>query len=147
MVDYTQMPDEEFWDEFSEITNEANRRRAIADAEEQQNALNKQTQWAAGIKEGDPWVQPTTAASAYFRDAIVTHNDKKWESLTPGNVWEPGVSGWREIALVPEWIQPTGAHDAYDAGDRVSHLGNEWISDVDANVWEPGVSGWIVAPA
>ena len=46
--------------------------------------------------DGEPWVQPTGAHNAYPLGITVTHVGKTWESLTPANVWEPGVSGWRE---------------------------------------------------
>lgn len=43
------------------------------------------------------WNQPTGAHDAYPVGAKVTHKSKNWENLTPANVWEPGVSGWREM--------------------------------------------------
>lgn len=97
-------------------------------------------------EDGNPWVQPTGAHDAYTKDALVTHDNKNWVSLIHANVWEPGVSGWREEGSGGPalWIQPTGAHDAYDAGDRVSHNDQIWESTVDGNVWEPGVYGWVL---
>lgn len=53
---------------------------------------------------GDPtaeypeWVQPIGAHDAYVANDKVTHNDKKWTSITDGNVWEPGVYGWEEVS-------------------------------------------------
>lgn len=44
------------------------------------------------------WVQPTGAHDAYALGARVTWNGKTWESTVGANVWEPGVSGWREVA-------------------------------------------------
>jgi len=94
--------------------------------------------------EGEAWVAPTGAHDAYPKDAAVTHAGKDWESLTAANVWEPGVSGWREVVGegYPAWVQPTGAHDDYDVGAIVSHNGSDWISTAASNVWEPGVYGW-----
>ena len=43
------------------------------------------------------WVQPTGAHDAYALGAKVTHNGKTWESTADANVWEPGVSQWREV--------------------------------------------------
>ena len=71
-------------------------------------------------------------------------------SLLDANVWAPGVSGWRETAMlapggaptIPAWVQPTGGHDAYPLGARVTHAGKTWTSNYAANVWEPGVFGW-----
>jgi hypothetical protein len=63
-----------------------------------------------------------------------------WWSLVDGNVWEPGVSAWRNIpesGEYPEWVQPTGAHDAYTEGFMVQHNGSLWVSLHPANVWEP----------
>lgn len=47
------------------------------------------------------WVQPTGAHDAYAKGSQVQHNDKVWESTTEANVWEPGVSGWKEIVIKP----------------------------------------------
>lgn len=86
------------------------------------------------------WTQPTGAHDAYIAGERVTHNGTVWISLTDANVWEPGVSGWREETASGEpspWVQPTGAHDAYNQGDRVTHNGSTWESNVDGNSWEP----------
>ena len=88
------------------------------------------------------------ALDAYREGARVIHDGREWESTTPANVWEPGVSGWRE--LVPEdvgpvtWVQPTGAHDAYRTGDGVSFEGRVYRSLTDSNVWSPAShpAGW-----
>ena len=51
---------------------------------------------------GDPaaqwpeWIQPLGAHDAYEMGAHVLHCGKHWVSQTGGNVWEPGVYGWRE---------------------------------------------------
>lgn len=97
--------------------------------------------------DGEPWVQPTGAHDAYKLGAEVQKDGKTWVSLTPFNVWAPGVSGWREKVTgggYPAWVQPTGGHDAYGLGARVAHKGSNWESTVAANVWEPGVFGWNV---
>ena len=97
---------------------------------------------------GPAWSQPTGAHNAYPLDAIVSHKGLGWRNLTPANVWEPGVSGWRltwgqpPADEWPAWVQPTGAHDAYQIGDKVSHAGKRWISTEANNVWEPGTFGW-----
>lgn len=98
--------------------------------------------------DGAAWTQPTGAHDAYAKGVTVTHNAKTWESLTPANVWEPGVSGWREVVAegYPAWVQPTGAHDDYDIGAIVTHNGQNWVSINANNVWEPGVFGWNVLP-
>lgn len=94
--------------------------------------------------EGDEWMQPTGAHDAYPLGAERTHGGKAWVSLVPFNVWEPGVSGWREVTSggPAAWMQPTGAHDAYPLGATVTHSGKEWESLTPFNVWEPGIWGW-----
>ena len=100
--------------------------------------------------DGQPWVQPTGAHDAYPLGITVTHGGKTWENLTPANVWQPGVSGWREQVAVgyPAWVQPTGAHDAYAKGARVSFEGSNYESLIDANVWSPTgyPQGWTLIP-
>jgi hypothetical protein len=98
------------------------------------------------------WVQvlgaglgPVGAVDGYAEGATVAHGGNVWVSTTAGNVWEPGVSGWRrqgEAGAPPPWQQPTGAHDAYALGAVVSHAGKVWASTAAANAWEPGVFGW-----
>ena len=75
------------------------------------------------------------------------HAGQVWENLTASNVWEPGVSGWRDpLNEWPAWVQPAGAHDAYQVGAKVTHAGNRWISTAANNVWAPGVFGWTQQP-
>lgn len=42
------------------------------------------------------WTQPDST-NPYKMGDKVTHNGKTWESTIDGNVWEPGVYGWKEI--------------------------------------------------
>ena len=42
------------------------------------------------------WIQPSGAHNAYAKGGKVTHGGKRWVSTAEGNVWEPGVYGWRE---------------------------------------------------
>ena len=44
-----------------------------------------------------PWVQPTGAHDAYDTGDRVTYQGATWESTINGNVWAPGVSGWRVV--------------------------------------------------
>jgi len=51
--------------------------------------------WKTVSEEECPiWIQPTGAQDAYPVDACVTHEGQEWISITPANVWEPGVFGW-----------------------------------------------------
>ena len=43
------------------------------------------------------WEQPDST-NPYAKGDKVTHNGKTWESTIDGNVWEPGVYGWAEVA-------------------------------------------------
>lgn len=89
------------------------------------------------------WRQPEGAHDAYPTGVWVWHAGQVWENLTAANVWEPGVSGWRDpVNEWPAWVQPTGAHDAYPLGAKVSFGGFHWTSTAAANVWAPGVFGW-----
>ncbi len=93
-----------------------------------------------------PWKQPEGAHDAYPVGALVYRNGHIWKNLTAANVWEPGVSGWRDTPATgyPQWVQPTGAHDAYKLDDIVTYQGQTYRSTINANVWAPGVFGWVV---
>jgi hypothetical protein len=119
---------------------QANLERAVQvnSAPEELAAVQELTLAGEGIEPGDPWRQPTGAHDAYPLGAVVSHNGGTWESTVAANVWEPGVSGWKDAGPgIPAWVQPTGAHDAYNQGDIVRHNDLVWQSNIDANVWEP----------
>ena len=129
------------------IGAELSRRETLANAGRAMDDIARSVLAAQGITDGDEWVQPTDATNAYPKDWTVTHDGKTWVSLTPANVWEPGVSGWREVVeegAAPEWVQPTGAHDAYQTGDHVMFEGQEYVSLIDGNTWSPTAypQGW-----
>ena len=122
------------------INQELGRRNTLATAEKKAAELNREFLAASGVVSGDVWRQPTSAVDAYPKDWTVTHDGKQWVSLVSGNVWEPGVSAWREVVEgggVPEWVQPTGAHDAYQTGDHVMFEGAEYVSLIDGNTCSP----------
>ena len=130
------------------IDTELDRRETLATAGRAMDDIARSVLAAQGITDGDEWVQPTDATNAYPKDWTVTHDGKTWVSLTPANVWQPGVSGWREVVEegsgAPEWVQPTGATDAYSKGDRVSYNGKVYESVIDGNTWSPTAypQGW-----
>ena len=41
------------------------------------------------------WTQPLGASDAYNAGDKVSHNGQEWVSIVDGNVWEPGVYGWK----------------------------------------------------
>lgn len=130
------------------VDAEVQRRAVIDNAPAVLNDLNHRVLTAEGATDGAPWRQPVGAHDAYPNGWTVTHNGKTWESLVAGNVWEPGVSGWREAVeeggAPPEWVQPTGGHDAYSIGDLVTFEGAVYRSVIDGNVWSPAAhpTGW-----
>ena len=100
-------------------------------------------------EQGAAWRQPVTAAGAYLAGDVVEHDGAVWVSTLNGNVWEPGVSGWRQQRKdgnPAAFVQPTGAHDAYRLGEKVTHNGTVYVSILDFNVWSPETypAGWAV---
>ena len=79
------------------IDGELSRRETLATAEKRAADLNAEFLAAAGVTDGDVWRQPTSAVDAYPKDWTVQHDGKTWVSLIAANVWEPGVSSWREV--------------------------------------------------
>lgn len=148
-LDFT---DIESWstEQLVEVANrankEVNRRRIIENAKEQAEKNTIEYSEAIGRRTGDAWDQPTGAHDAYPLNFQVSHGGKLWVNIIPTNVWEPGTTGWREVATdengVPEWIQPLGAHDAYQTGDEVSYEGVVYVSTADMNVDNPTGNTW-----
>ena len=144
-MDYTTLTDSELREIFHAATEETSRRNLITAALQREPILQTRYLAALGRADGEEYVPPTGHHDAYPEGWTVQHDGKTWVSLTAANVWEPGVSGWREIPSegnTPNWQQPTGAHDAYKAGDTVAHNGATRTSDINSNTWEPGVYGW-----
>lgn len=132
---------------MDEVSLEQQRRRSMIQIPAKMEALAVQYLEAEGAVPGDPWRQPVGAFDAYPLDWEVSHGDQVWMSLVASNVWEPGVSGWREVVVegaVPAWVQPTGAHDAYKIGDKVEFEGSIYESALDSNTWSPTdyPAGW-----
>lgn len=147
-MDITDATDTELRQLKTMIDTELSRRETLANAGRAMDDIARSVLAASGQVVGGVWVQPTDATNAYPKDWTVEHDGKEWVSLTPANVWEPGISAWREIvaedATPAEWIQPTGAHDAYQAGDHITFEGTEYVSLIDANTWSPTAypQGW-----
>ena len=144
LVDFTAFDDGQMRLLARQVRDEINRRDLFAAAPQMLQDVLTTYQGDQGAP-GDPWVQPQGALTSYPSGWEVAHGGKVWRSLVSGNVWEPGVSGWREQVPEgqdpPEWVQPTGAHDAYGMGERVTYDGEVWFSTRDANV-HPPPEGW-----
>ena len=147
-MDHTEYTDEQLNELEQAIAEERDRRYIMAKMPEQIEQMIASYQDTNGLGTGEEWKAPTGAHDAYRQGATVTHNGKVWESLTPANVWEPGMSGWREKVEEgtgpAEWVQPTGAHDSYKKGDRVRFKGKNYESLMYGNVWSPAAypAGW-----
>lgn len=129
-----------------DLSTELSARREAEQMPEVIDDMLRKKREIEGSERGDEWVAPEGVHDAFPLGWMVTHKGSEWVSLVHGNVWEPGVSGWREIVAEDEapalWVQPTGAHDAYQKGDRVTYDEAVWISIADNNVWSPGIYGW-----
>lgn len=138
-TDLDQFPTDELESVMDSISRELSRRRAVREIPEQVLQLNLAYLEADERPSGSPWRQPTGAHDSYPKGYEVAYKDAVWMSLLDGNVWEPGVSGWREkgTGKYPAWVQPTGAHDAYNVGDKVSFEGGCYESAQDSNTWSP----------
>ena len=145
-LDVTRLPDDELAALLDAARDEYQRRQAITTALNDAPELIPAYQAVVeGRSPGDPWQQPLGAFDAYPEGWEVEHGGRAWVSLIPANVYEPGVSGWRETTAdgsPAEWVQPTGAHDAYMRDDKVTYEGETWTSTLDHNVYRPGEYGW-----
>ena len=149
-MDYTNMTTEEVSAILAGAYDELARRETLARAPEQIEEARTQYIAASGRTDGDEWTQPAGVHDSYTEGDTTLHGGKTWVSIIDFNVWEPGVTGWRENVTegYPAWVQPLGAHDAYATGAKVTHKGHIWQSSAASNVWEPGVYGWTdIGPA
>ena len=150
LPDIAILTDEDLQALLGEVYTEVQRRATLAAAPAEAEALAARYAEAIGRADGDQWAAPTGAHNAYLQGAIVTHQGKTWESLTPNNVGDPGDSGWRENVAdgYPALVQPLGAHDAYAKDAKVTHTGRIWTSTAANNTWMPGSYGWAdIGPA
>lgn len=151
MVNFDDYSDEELEELITAATAEFSVRKELIEAPAKANSAARRYRMIVerDNEPGDPapWVQPTGAHDAYPEGWAVSHSGAYWVSTTPANVWEPGVTGWREETdtgggVYPEWKQPLGYHDAYQIGFIVTYGGNIYESVLDNNVWAPEVAGW-----
>lgn len=147
-MDFNEMTDQELADLIEQARDVLAKRQSRA-AVDRQVADVLRTARAEGVTEtpaeGAEWVQPVGAHDAYLAGDVVEHVGKFWSSTVDYNVWEPGVSGWREQPgedgdgnpIVPEYLPPTGQHDVYMAGDRVTFEGDVYEAVMDNVTWSP----------
>ena len=129
------------------IDAELTRRNAAAYIEEQVAYVYESARGEGMIgtpETGAEWVQPAGAHDAYVAGDVVEYAGRVWVSIVTPNVWEPGVTGWRQqdtngdAANPAPYQQPAGAHDAYNTGDLVTWNNKTYRAKQDAVVWSPG---------
>ena len=109
MVNLRELPDEELEhmidttnDYLRKLAKEKSRRDTITSAADAINKLAEAYMQAVGVKDGDPWEGPSSAAEAYPRDWSVTHEYGLWKSRVAGNIEEPGEGdAWERVGDDP----------------------------------------------
>ena len=111
MVNLREIPDEQLAhminttnDYLRKLANEKSRRDTITSAADAINKLAETYLQAVGVKDGDPWEGPSSAAEAYPRDWSVTHEYGLWKSRVAGNIEEPGEGdAWERVGDDPAY--------------------------------------------
>lgn len=140
---YADWSDEDVAAEWEKVTAEHRRRVAMAEAADTTERATVAFQAAAGVRDGDPWVQPVVVG--YPKGATVSHDGRVWVNRVPNNFHAPGVSGWRaepgEGEVPPPFVKPVSPFDAYAYGEQVTHDGQVYRSIFDLgdglNYWSP----------
>lgn len=129
MGDLEEMTDDKLDQEIQQRLAERERRKALAEAPAQADALVERYQAALGREGGSEWERPDGLLSTYPLGAVHTHAGHMWESLRSANPDEPGVASWRIVPEVdpetgkeipPPYVQPSGAHDAHPLRWRIT---------------------------
>ena len=88
------------------VVDEGNLYRSIHDVTNVAQNTKPSTNPSMWTRVGNPaeeypeWVQPIGSHDAYSYGDKVSHDDKQWVSIVPGegtNTWKPGVYGWEEV--------------------------------------------------
>lgn len=132
-------PDDDLDRLRSAVLTEQERRYRLATAERRAEELAAQYHADKEVElpplpEGKhrDWVQPRGAHDAYPRGAVVAHEGRVWENVTPANVWTPGTDTrlWKDVTKTAPAPAPTpaaaawdGNSKAYKAGDHVTYKG------------------------
>ncbi|NNG20488.1 hypothetical protein HJ590_13115 [Naumannella sp. ID2617S] len=127
---------------------ELRRRQEVVNADAALSTVGDSQMTDAGMTRGGPWAQPPAGTVGYPKGWTVTDGGKMWESTMNGNVFKPGVSGWREKTVdgkAAPYRMPSGSHDAYNTGDQMlwtdglvheaSRDGVVWGPDNDPGGW------------
>jgi hypothetical protein len=95
-----------------------------------------------------PWVQPISAETAYRIGVIVLHNGKEWQNEIDYNVWEPGVTGWKDLTAPsnnlctdsPQWSSSNWS--LYVVGFYVKDNSKIWRAKNTTHTWiQPALTG------
>ena len=111
------------------VMGEQARRRRMANAVDLAEQVSRQVAEAEELVDGAPWVQRDFIG--YPRGWHVTHIGKRWRSLWPNNMDEPGVAGWREAPAdgsPGEYVKPERARDGYRVGEAVMFDGSRFVA-------------------
>lgn len=138
MIDLTGLTYEELDDLIRKAAKQRDRLKVLSEAPERADQLAHDVAAAEGLVRGTPW--KARGAVGYPKGWEVTHDGKTWRSTTPGNVWKPGVSGWRQVmedGSPAPYLAPTGRHDAYMAGERVRWQEQVYEATTDYVVHSP----------
>ena len=111
MVNLREIPDEQLKhmidttnDYLRKLQNEKSRRDTITSAADSITKLAEAYLQAVGVKDGDPWEGPSSAAEAYPLGWSVTHEYGLWKSQVAGNIEEPGEGdAWERIGDDPAY--------------------------------------------
>lgn len=150
MTDYSGIPLAELEEIRAAVNLESKRRRLLSGASAEVARLEQAVAVASGVSNGMAW-KPLDVLG-YPLGWEVVHKGKRWRSTMATNVWEPGVSGWRQV--MPDgspapYSAPTGAHDAYEAGEIVTWGGKTWAAVRNGVAHSPGEAPveWREVPA
>lgn len=134
MIDVTELSLDDLKALYLKVTAELSKRDAAAKADAALTKAVDEFATATGAKrpagDGEPWRRPSGVHDAYRLKAVVTHDGKRWVSLLPWNVGEPGVSGWREQSDGPArmthtrpvtWLRTSEKYGAQRATTTFGH--------------------------
>lgn len=162
MTDITTLSDDDLDDLWRAVVVEQERRRILATAPQQADALARQWADASGRSDGDEWQQPLGAHDAYPAGAVVVLDGQAYRNDHAGvNPWKPGDVGAPWTPVWPDgdkWTTtppaPAGGGAAawlsgvaYKVGDMVTHDGATWecvLAHTSDDGWKPSAATYTV---